>query len=516
MPKLQSTRESFFTPMMLFSLLILISGAEVLSSKKPEEHNAVCNSNEKFISSQTMFFHNESKQQLPECHSIDRSFVQSIIIGDKLQAKTIADMIFELCELSPQINKYIKLVLTHNEGFTLEIGKNNLSADNADGGYHECSKVIELARESKLALDSNFYNLLLHEFRHAAWHTVHQILSGRPSLSSQNYFPETPKEQQKVSAMIINGMQAFGKLWQNLDLEATGKLDFFAKQELKQLRNKHQKEYEKYYKVPVTLTPTSPLCYYLYQQKEKLVIGNTYNLDGIGQFNNLGTFKIKSVNPITIVIEDVLHFSAYVSIYLIHNIGNRYPQNYHLLEIDAHLFGYIPHGIIQHFNPEYYAYTNELFDRTSKVLSFSSAPEITSELALFRQNSNLRSLADTHNFCAEDAKYWLFCANNAASRGHIDEARIRLNDLRNRGYFVVEANLCLANIEYETRNYRLAAKHYKIVAKNKKQSNVFSNKDLQQFADSLEKIGHFKEAGKLRKLITIPESNITSQFRDFK
>jgi hypothetical protein len=57
----------------------------------------------------------------------------------------------------------------------------------------------------------------------------------------------------------------------------------------------------------------------------------------------------------------------------------------------------------------------------------------------------------------------------------------------------------LERIEYQAGNYALAAKHYKIANKKKMPNEHFGVCDLHQFAYSLRKDGHLKEAQKQLK-----------------
>jgi hypothetical protein len=164
-----------------------------------------------------------------------------------------------------------------------------------------------------------------------------------------------------------------------------------------------------------------------------------------------------------------------------------YPHLY-LAERHAYLYEFVPQKTRDYLYPELEAYTQDLIDRAASTPIVQTARKLHTFLTFEEHHTvgKLRTLRDPQAFSADEAPYFIPMAVSALKIREVEAAKSGLNTLIARGYYVTEANLLLARIHYQQKNYPQAVTHYKH-AQNK--AGLFSNKDQKDFSQAVKFAG---------------------------
>lgn len=439
------------------------------------------------------------QRQVTPC--VTPKFIASRIVGGIEARRTeLAKTIQQAKTIHPVIEDYIDLALTHLPDFAVTIHPHHeiRKKFNIDSGYDSAFQAMLLT--DKPIRGDNELLLVVHECRHAAMNAVWRALDNPKSESSLNYFPKSDKK--RVEKMFEKGDARAQALIDGKTKTADKKGQLKAKQQALQ-------NYQEFYQVNSHI----PLPNYfvgMIEEKigEKLTPGLIINIDGykingaeIPSLPKMGDIRINSLQnegqhvTIKFTFLDPLYGAAHQIAHDIGHVRATYKDDKYLIERDAYLFQKVPIDLIQCFYPELFQYTTDLIQsarevavlRRNKVPVWKSLEKMSLEHAATRIN-------DMEDFFdVKKIDVYLDSASYLRKRGEMELAKKGLQELIKRGHKVGEANLELARIEYQEKNYPAAATYFKRADKRKV---GLTKEDRLNYADALKQDRLEKPAAK--------------------
>jgi hypothetical protein len=126
-------------------------------------------------------------------HASDRNFVKQTIL--------------KISNENSFVSEYMLIVFSYLENFAIRIAP--ASNQNTDRGFSRASYSVvtrTLTIRHNTISDLDFMPALYHEFRHAYWHVMQlYAFKNRLSSNSDNFYPQTIVEQEKISRYLQQG-----------------------------------------------------------------------------------------------------------------------------------------------------------------------------------------------------------------------------------------------------------------------------------------------------------------------
>lgn len=505
---------------------LLLAEVKILSAKETSDNHLTRSSSlNKFseTSDNRLFNHGINQQEDPITPIINEASLGQFFSGTSSQYNAFVNSFMEIRALHPALADYLDLPFIHLPDFNINMKEGNQITASTDGQYYDRTHTVffpeSLNFNSRQAKD-----LILHEFRHAAWQAVQQTLGGNKIWAVDNYFPLTPEEKKLVQKMFENGYQNVLKLKKKLGDESTGKLSKAEQKELNQIRKKATLEYQAHYKrvipdiIPLNnLIQRGLLIQFQYDfQSGKMSISNTFediaqqykkllphlSLQKIQMSDDMSQVTLYSTcdDPLTFAINEI-SFNEKI-------LQTTYSPRDGFYERDAFLFGTIPVSLIEYLYPEWFNYSNNIMMQAKATpILFKKPLREYKDYTTIYNKGRLNFLTTTDAITLdEDSNQFESAIKYALRNNQLEYAKTLLKSQINRGENVSSANIMLARIAYHEDNHKLAATYYK---RAKKQGAYFTGADCQWHINALNSTGFFKEAKKRSAKMQSTFSNVT-------
>lgn len=448
---------------------------------------------------------------ISKCAPITEGFIRDFCISDSLissaDADKIARTIIDIRNSDRVVGNYIDAVFNYLPDFKIEIFPSIEEAKKIFPS-HPDSGVYYYGEENKLILTTSTNMALIRlGLRHAFMHAL-QISHAQSAVNSvECYFPNTPSEREKIATYLQEGDKKVSEMRDLLEKEEKKQLTEKEKLYLSNLRAPVKAIYEKFYMnaYSIYLSITA-------QQAEKL-IGKKINLTGHGDVHVLSYKVINDKVQVRAQILDPLRGMVTYHQQFMLALKKEYPERTWLYEQDAYLFSGIPTFLLKELYANYYAYTNKLLER----ITFPTQFQLPSPHYSFIYPHDLQTtmfLTNPERIDSNNAGGVIdIIRKNILKKNKWNECQMAANILINKKLKVGEANVCLAGIAYQQKNYPVACEHYQIAA----EKGVKTSLDEQMFyIESLLKTGQFIIAEKIFKTIDIKKMTTSEQQQKYE
>lgn len=450
----------------------------------------------------------------PQCFEVTPQLIRQRIInnGNEGSHERIITIIMEAMEMSPEIADYIRIVFNHLPGFKIMPvnAKELYESRNVHAAYVEGEPTILIPYDvSGLHIKS----MIAHELRHAVMNAVWVTRTGNQhSLASYCYFPNTDVKRGEMKGFLAKGDKKVRKLATLLEKEKHGKLSKKETDVLRTLREAFQDDYTQHYAGFVSnyYEPVASV------KKARRQIGRRLEVDGDEREIVGYAFIEGNILP---VVRHVDCLQAFVD-FLSHResfLKSFYDSDKLFLETDAHMISSFPPGMIRRFYPDFFNSTQALLNETSfgysvcdlggikHFANIDSVMQAAQKSVLFTPHSSLN---------AEISKRILPMIENLVFDGQdLNQCRELLSAVKNRGFEVPYANSVLADIAYQKGEYTTAVRHYTRARKAGRSLNLDQGVDC---ADSLSKVGRYKESEQLCKQVLREPDEFDPRLRELK
>lgn len=471
----------------------------------------------------TQFYSFNSIQEQNISPVINTQLISKFIIGQPQTNQAISKTIGKIMASHPKIESYIRLVLTHLNGFSIVSHPQELierTTGHSGGVYFPPAKTIVIPDKVEKIKEGSreyytFLQTIIHEFRHAAMDAAHRTLES-PAIPTVNCHYSDIKEQNKVAKMIQIGDANVQKLQETLVRETKKQISPEEKAYLAQLRKQNTDLYLQNYRTFFPRAFDKQTFTKIEKQiGKKITVGTTINIDKITGLSE-GDITVQELEyfddgvariVVTAFFRDPLHALVYNVQDQQQHVKTAYQKSEYLHEREAYLTGSTPPDLIAKLYPELTTYIDAFLERTSLVPTPYQTPApdyrslqqiINYEVVYILQNKEL--------YKADQVQYYITWIDYAISEGEINAAKTGIDTLIKVGAFVAEANLRLARIYFNhDKDYKRAALYFKRAEKQK--ATGFSATDHWQFKIALEKTGQMQPAAK-------QERKATREFKD--
>lgn len=413
---------------------------------------------------------------------INEEYIVSKMVGLESDAECyrFLNHISETANTNSKFKKYFNLVFSHLPEFSIHIYHQEEKLSGNNSAAYISNTITMLLPTRELNDSFVFYRFLRHEFLHAAMHAVQRVLSNNPSsVSDQPYFPDTKEEKDKFNKLMKIGDARAANLREQIKLEMEESLDSKRLSTLRELRKEILNEYQKYYKLSFEINFPKNENWSLKQFKNDIQAEFGRVDTEIVHSSKGDTIRITFIDPLAAAVYTIFNYIDKVK-------KESYPHQY-LSERHAYLYEFIPQKILNYLYPELEAYTQGLLHRAVSTPISQTARRLHTFLTFEEHQTagKLKVLKDPEAFRADEAPYFISMALWALKIGEVEAAKTGLNTLITKGYLTDKANLQLARIHYQQKNYHQAVTHFK-QAQNK--PGLFSKKDKEDFSHAARKI----------------------------
>jgi hypothetical protein len=402
----------------------------------------------------------------------------------------LAALFNQILESDPYVRHYMEFVLTHLIGFKILFYSSEdfeIAGIPYSGIYFPSIRAIIFRSD---IIENNTPGVLegiRHEMRHAAMHTVQLLLTETETCSPEIYIKDDRLTHNTILEMIEKGDRRVDEVNELLQKEASKKhLSQKENKYLKRLRKASIALYHSHYKsefievLPIKLIKHPKL-------HQKFAIGEIYNIDAMRKSGSQGDLKITKISPspdlsdeveVTSIYQDPLHAIVRSILITKDHTKKAYAQEEYAYERDAYLHGKTPPVLIKAWYPELYAYTNQVITFAKNIPSYYhdvQLPEWSHDIQSMMLQTVLASL-NTPCFQA------LYTGRKNEKKSFTREM---LNSFIQQDRFVGEASLALAKLEYQEKNYKMAATFFKRALKKKA---TLSNSDYENYLHSAARV----------------------------
>jgi hypothetical protein len=395
---------------------------------------------------------------------------------------TFHSLFFETAQLNSRLTNYFNFVMTHLNGFRImPYSKEAFKSSSYVASYLPHSRILALPilTLASKGTEEYFHQLecLRHEMHHAAIHAAQLTLNQTDTGSVECYYPRTTAEYKKVTAMLKKGDAKIDRLEKMLEKEESGAITSQERKILEGLRKSTRDEYLEHYKTFGTARGISEKDYIKVLEKmtgKKFVVGQIFHMPPsgpvkiekieAGQQPGTKNIKFSFTDPLFATIEKIKRYRDAVSRWPVEE-GSRY-----LYERAAHMQGGIQQSIIDYAFPELQKYTHDLIDAAKALKVFANNHPITHHIEyqelqyveLFRKLA-----APVGEFEKATSEFFIPWAKLAIQAGKYREARVGLETLIYHNQYVHEARLELARLDKMEGNNQAAKNALNLLIQNK-------------------------------------------------
>lgn len=494
------------TALLLGTLLATANTRLVAANTNNNAATAINNNGNIYPRASTFgFIQNPDTQVIGSFNSVITSaHIKQFIVSKTQDNDALANFIADISASSTRVEQYINLVFTHMADFKIALYPREEFNSEQYAMYFTGVKTICLHRDIMSVDRFIAMNAIRHELRHAAMHIAQRLHGDPNTLSPEIYYPATNQQRKKIKQMLEDGDKRIANLEALLAREVANKVSKSERTLLSNLRENSQDDYLQYYKWDFSWTLDKTQIIELEKALgKKFRAKNIVNFDKI-RADTHGDLFIKEIidkgNELELKFTylDPLHAAVGSTLKTKQIVLDAYGEEDYTFERDAYLYGSLPPFLISYLYAELDEHTQQFITSayTNSVLSQSYDRNYYPSLIELQHAELIKVLGDPSSFKASMADYFISWAKYAIEQGKVEEAKIGLKTLIQKGFYVGEANLELARISYSEENFKAAETYFK---RAEKKSIVLTTEDQQHYADALQKVGLLKKSEKYNK-----------------